>query len=44
MRRHQLPHLRLGRRIVVPRRALQALLENRNAWGTSQPVTVGDGD
>ena len=25
--RHELPSLRLGRRIVVPRRALEALLE-----------------
>ena len=25
--RHQLPSVRLGRRIVVPRRALEALLE-----------------
>lgn len=28
--RRQLPHLRLGRRIVIPRRALEALLGEAN--------------
>ena len=40
--RGDLPYLRIGRRIVVPRRALEKLLENPNGWQRDTGVNGGN--
>ena len=43
VRREELPSLRLGRRLVVPRRALERLLEGSHDTHREQHMRVGAG-